>query len=564
MQRIEKKQKTELTLVVSVEQLLKNLQDGQSRYADELLTFATIMMQPGNVNRLLLPNTYRLPDVMTVNLTCAAVVRRDSYGAYKIDLISHKNKIGAGGLSWVAPVVTLVKSNDGTELICKDKTDIRVGKVTIKDVPTHHLAPERATAQKQYVITLLNNRAVTEVDNMRALNQFNVRGPYHYVRHDPSLRVSNVFTMAHIPGADLYDIVAKDTILPSADLFDIQLQCFYKLQSQFHIRGMIHNDIKIENIRIDQTNGHWQARYLDCEFSRHESNNDYTGFLGTDCYIAPEMANRFEFSFKSDIYSLGITLRLLWNDRGFENIFAQSGRDSVLQARASHQWESHSAFPAKPDIPSSVYANLQNLLLTMTAFNISRRHTLSECIHLTEKLYLEFLCANISDDSERKRVSTTFNTATLFARKARKYSAKTLTNAHHVEVFKEKLFKHLTSLDDNQPSVIEFCKRQDEKCLQGIETLTDLHIKINDVISGFQSAYCQWEKFITSADAESHAHSFTIFTHKINNTAQNLDAILEQTKHIHRKIAKLNLGRSSISENDPHTDTEQPSSSLKK
>lgn len=103
------------------------------------------------------------------------------------------------------------------------------------------------------------------------------------------------------------------------------LKFFSKLASALgylHSRGIVHNDIKPENIIIGKVNGTFKLTDFGFaeKLSRWSKKSQYTG--GTEKYMAPERA-RGVSDLRSDIYSFGILLDEFLKDRiGNELIYS--------------------------------------------------------------------------------------------------------------------------------------------------------------------------------------------------------------------------------------------------
>ena len=77
-----------------------------------------------------------------------------------------------------------------------------------------------------------------------------------------------------------------------------------------HSIGMIHRDLKIENVML---NSIFEAKIIDFDLVRMESNEEsLTKGIGTLEYMSPEMINKDNYTNKTDVYSYGIFLLVLF------------------------------------------------------------------------------------------------------------------------------------------------------------------------------------------------------------------------------------------------------------
>lgn len=79
--------------------------------------------------------------------------------------------------------------------------------------------------------------------------------------------------------------------------------------SYIHKQEVLHRDIKLDNILLDKNNN---LKLCDFGISLMIKNNQYyTDRCGTPAYIAPEIIKSKYKGFKSDYWSLGVTLFIL-------------------------------------------------------------------------------------------------------------------------------------------------------------------------------------------------------------------------------------------------------------
>ena len=127
------------------------------------------------------------------------------------------------------------------------------------------------------------------------------------LRNDP--QVGLCIVMEYVDGMTLAEFLATS---PSASEKKRILNELFDALSYIHSHQVVHNDLKPENILIT-CNGHnvklIDFGYADCDFSIDKA----TG--GTKSYASPELLGGGEIDGKSDVYSIGLIIKVLFPHR---------------------------------------------------------------------------------------------------------------------------------------------------------------------------------------------------------------------------------------------------------
>jgi serine/threonine protein kinase/tetratricopeptide (TPR) repeat protein len=114
-------------------------------------------------------------------------------------------------------------------------------------------------------------------------------------------------TMEYVPGEDLKSLIRSIGALPVGKAVMIARQTAEGL-AEAHRLGVIHRDLKPQNIMIDREGG---VRIMDFGIARSVRAKGLTGagmMIGTPEYMSPEQVDGREADARSDIYALGVVL----------------------------------------------------------------------------------------------------------------------------------------------------------------------------------------------------------------------------------------------------------------
>ncbi len=114
-------------------------------------------------------------------------------------------------------------------------------------------------------------------------------------------------SMEYVKGITLKHLVETDEVLPTPVALRIAKQMCAGLAAA-HEAGVIHRDIKPQNILIEPTGG---LKIMDFGIARLTEDRGMTAtgtVIGTPDYMSPEQARGLPLDFRSDIYSTGVVL----------------------------------------------------------------------------------------------------------------------------------------------------------------------------------------------------------------------------------------------------------------
>ncbi len=233
-----------------------------------------------------------------------------------------------------------------------------------------YLARQRATGE-EVAIKLIrakyieDEEAVTrfarEARFVAQLDHPNIVAVHRVLDLGPS---GTALVMAHVPGRTLKQVIKENGRLSVRRTEDV-LRGVAKALGAAHAMGIIHRDVKPENIFID-AKGH--ALLADFGLARSMSNDTHLTMagvaIGTPAYMAPEQIDGNDLDARGDIYSLGlVTWEMLTGHRPWEG--------ESLYAVLYHQ--KHEQLPDVRDIRDDIPNYLAELVKRAIAKNRDER-----------------------------------------------------------------------------------------------------------------------------------------------------------------------------------------------
>ncbi|MGK2859824.1 MAG: ABC transporter substrate-binding protein [Thermoanaerobaculia bacterium] len=128
---------------------------------------------------------------------------------------------------------------------------------------------------------------------------------YDIGQHDGSF----YFLMPVVRGTNLRQFL-RERARSLGEIIEIVIQVAEALDYS-HGRGIVHRDVKPENIMVTQEEGSLRARVMDFGLAKAASENRLTKtgtLVGTVLYLSPEQVTARDLDGRSDIYSLGTVL----------------------------------------------------------------------------------------------------------------------------------------------------------------------------------------------------------------------------------------------------------------
>ncbi len=121
------------------------------------------------------------------------------------------------------------------------------------------------------------------------------------------------FVMEYVPGGELFDLVAANTIFTEARAASVMHDLLSAI-AYLHEHNIAHRDVKLENLLCMRNTWPLQVKLADFGFANHiksDSDKMLSSFVGTPYYIAPEMLLSKGHGRPVDIWACGVVMYIL-------------------------------------------------------------------------------------------------------------------------------------------------------------------------------------------------------------------------------------------------------------
>jgi Nif-specific regulatory protein len=147
------------------------------------------------------------------------------------------------------------------------------------------------------------------------------------------------------------------------DLVSVTLQLLYALD-RIHAQGLVHRDLKPQNLLVTEHNGSPRAKLIDFGFAGRLSLSDADAAGGTLGYVAPEVLKGVDADARADLYSLGLVLYEVVTGRG-------PGKEKDLRNWLRMQY--YSDFKPPRDFDSNIPEEFESVIMSLVQKEPERR-----------------------------------------------------------------------------------------------------------------------------------------------------------------------------------------------
>lgn len=148
------------------------------------------------------------------------------------------------------------------------------------------------------------NQLRTEVDVLRRLDHMNIVSLRDVIETKQTVYIITEY----VSGGELFHHIVENGPLKEEES-KMVMQGVFNAVNYLHGKGIVHRDIKAENILISRSDGKIMGvKLIDFGFSKIMKHDLAGSFLGTGGYIAPEIRQQKHYSNSVDMWACGVLL----------------------------------------------------------------------------------------------------------------------------------------------------------------------------------------------------------------------------------------------------------------
>lgn len=340
--------------------------------------------------------------------------------------------------------------------------------------------------------------------------------------------------LGKLSGPDLLDIADRD--LTGKNTLSI-IQRFHfsrraiRAVRDFHNQGHVHRDIKPDNLMLNDAG---DVIVIDCGYAKSAETNDVGQYTGSFNYVAPEIVCKQGSSVKSDIFSLAITLQLIWRANFQEFEYKQSHffdlETQLLTYAMRHK--STVCFQDLPDhiLPEPLKKEISSLFERLLKPLSYERSTLEDASAVFDKtLFLYSTNANLKPAFD---VGISFAEYDLCLDK--RMTVKQAIDSNHFQTYKESILKKISRLKNYDSLAFEaFLMGADLRIFDALTTPESKNV--NAAITYIRKLFDDFEALVEDLRNKNIQPALE----RLNEHPCTLAGILNLTKKLKKERLKL-------------------------
>mgnify|MGYP001777927094 FL=1 len=226
--------------------------------------------------------------------------------------------------------------------------------------------------------------------------------------------------MEYIDGLTLDEFVATN---PTLDERKSVLNDILDGMDYLHHRGIIHNDLKPDNIIV---NGNKAARIIDFGFSA-SADSAYKGYIGgSDGYTAPEILNGTgSAGTTSDIFTLGRLINLIFGGRKYVHIARRCSQTDPSERPRNIQ--ALRALIKRRDRQPVIVASVTAVLIVAASVTASLIHRHNETMQIEQRITqgIDSVYQKTADEIKAQTLQDSIQTEKQIVKKVASYTQET-------------------------------------------------------------------------------------------------------------------------------------------